>query len=39
MAVFIDIYGNEARELITRDKLGIDSKKQKSSKPKKKTRK
>lgn len=37
MAVFIDIYGNEARELITRDKLGIRAKK--SSKPKKKARK
>jgi len=37
MAVFIDIYGNEARELITRDKLGIRSKK--SSKSKKKLRK
>lgn len=37
MVVFIDIYGNEARELITRDKLGIRAKK--SSKPKKKARK
>ncbi len=37
MAVFIDIYGNEAREVIARDKLGIPSKR--SSKPKKKTRK
>jgi site-specific DNA-methyltransferase (adenine-specific)/adenine-specific DNA-methyltransferase len=37
MAVFIDIYGNEARELITPDTLGIRPKK--SSKPKKKTRK
>jgi DNA modification methylase len=31
MAVFIDIYGNEARELITRDKLGIRSKKSSKS--------
>jgi DNA modification methylase len=37
MVVFIDIYGNEARELITRDKLGIRAKK--SSKPEKKARK
>jgi site-specific DNA-methyltransferase (adenine-specific)/adenine-specific DNA-methyltransferase len=37
MAVFIDIYGNEARELITPDTLGTRPKK--SSKPKKKTRK
>jgi len=37
MAVFIDIYGNEARELITSDTLGTRPKK--SSKPKKKTRK
>ena len=34
MAVFIDIYGNEARELITRDTHGIRAKK--SSKSKKK---
>ncbi len=37
MTVFIDIYGNEARELITRDKLGVRSKK--SAKSKKKLRK
>jgi len=37
MVVFIDIYGNEARELITRDKLGVRSKK--SSKSKKKLKK
>ena len=37
MVVFIDIYGNEARELITRDMLGIRVKK--SSKSKKKAQK
>jgi len=34
MVVFIDIYGNEARELITRDKLGIRAKKSSKSKMK-----
>ena len=37
MVVFIDIYGNEAREVITRDKLRISAKE--SPKRKKKARK
>jgi len=39
MAVFIDIYGNEARDIISGDSLGIKVTKEKSSKPKKKARK
>jgi len=38
MVVFIDIYGNEARDLISRKKLGIHAPKKKSSKPKGKAR-
>lgn len=39
MAVFIDIYGNEARDLISGEKLGIHATKKKSTIPRRKARK